>query len=73
MSLKQTKILDTCTDINEFKKSYQHKSNLVQDVNGDWLADSHCIFNRGKNCLCQMLNVYGVNDVMRLKYLQLSH
>jgi hypothetical protein len=32
-------------------------------VNGDLLADSHNISNRGKNYRSQLLNVYSVNDV----------
>jgi hypothetical protein len=30
--------------INEFKKGYQPRGNLVKDENGDVLADSHNIF-----------------------------
>jgi hypothetical protein len=36
---------------------------LVKDENGDLLAYSHCILNKWKNYLCQLLNVHGVNDV----------
>jgi hypothetical protein len=32
--------------INEFKRGYQPRSNLVKDENGDLLADSHNILNR---------------------------
>jgi hypothetical protein len=35
--------------MNEFKKGYQPRSNLVKDENGDLLADSHNILNRLKN------------------------
>jgi hypothetical protein len=35
--------------INEFKKGYQPRANLVKDENGDLLADSHKILNRWKN------------------------
>jgi hypothetical protein len=46
MGLKQTvrtKISDLCRGINEFKKGYQHRTNLVKDENSDLLADSHSI------------------------------
>jgi hypothetical protein len=32
--------------INEFKRGYQPRNNLVKDENGDLLADSHNILNR---------------------------
>jgi hypothetical protein len=32
--------------INEFKKAYQPKTNLVKDENGDLLADFHNTVNR---------------------------
>jgi hypothetical protein len=32
--------------INEFKKGYQLRTNLVKEENGDLLADSHNIVNR---------------------------
>jgi hypothetical protein len=52
MSLQQTvrtRTLGTCnTGINEFKRGYQPRSNLVQDENGDMAADSHNILKRWK-------------------------
>jgi hypothetical protein len=38
-------IRDLYSGINEFKRSYQSRSNLVKDENGDLLPDSH-ILNR---------------------------
>jgi hypothetical protein len=49
--------------INEFKKGYQPSTNLVKDERGDLLADPHKIFNRWKNCFCQLLNVHGEGGV----------
>jgi hypothetical protein len=34
----------------------------VKDYKGDLVADSHSILARWRNCLCQLLNVHGVND-----------
>jgi hypothetical protein len=62
MSLKQT-ISYLYRGINESKKGYQPRSNLVKDENGDLLANSHSILNRWKNYFSQVLNVQGVNDV----------
>ena len=49
--------------INDFKKGYQPRTNIVKDDKGDLVADSHSIFARWRNCFAQILNVYGVNDV----------
>jgi hypothetical protein len=56
-------IRDLCRDINEFKKGYQPRTNMVKEENGDLLADFHSIFNRWKNYFCQLLNAHGVNNV----------
>jgi hypothetical protein len=49
--------------INEFKKDYQPRSNLVKDENRDLLADSHNNSKSVKNCSCYLLNMHGINDV----------
>jgi hypothetical protein len=36
-------------EINDFKRSYQPRSNLVKDENGDLLADFNTILNRWKS------------------------
>jgi hypothetical protein len=48
-----------CVVISEFKKVFQHRTNLIRNNNNnsDLLADSHNIFNSRKNCFCQLLNV----------------
>jgi hypothetical protein len=58
---KNTRVL--YRGINEFKKGYQCRTNLVKIENGDLLADSHNILNRRKNYFCQLFSVHGVNDV----------
>jgi hypothetical protein len=62
-----------CRKINDFKKGYQPRSNLVKDENGDLLADSHNILIRWKNYFSQLLNVHRVSDVRQIEYIQLSH
>ena len=49
--------------INDFKKGYQHRTNIVKNDNGDLFADSHSILARWRNYFSQLLNVNGVNDV----------
>jgi hypothetical protein len=56
-------IRDLYRSINEFKKGYQPRTNMVKEENGDLLADSQSILNRCKNYFCQLLNVHGVSNV----------
>jgi hypothetical protein len=53
--------------INEFKKGYQPRTNLVKDKNGDLLADSHNILNKWKNYFSQQLIVHKVSDVRQME------
>jgi hypothetical protein len=39
---KNKNIRDLCRGINEFKKGYQPRTNMVKEENGVMLADSHC-------------------------------
>jgi hypothetical protein len=57
----------TVRGINEFKKGYQPRSNLVKDENGDLLADSHNILNRWKNYYSHLLNVHRFSDVRQIE------
>jgi hypothetical protein len=56
-------IRDLYRGINEFKKGYQPRTNLVKDERGDLVADPHNILNRWKNYFCQLLNVHGASGV----------
>jgi hypothetical protein len=60
---KNKNITDLYRGINEFKKGYQPRTNLVKDERGDLLADPHKILSRWKNYFCQLLNVYGAGGV----------
>jgi hypothetical protein len=46
---------------------------LLNDENGDLLADSYNILNRWKNYFSHLLNIRGVSTVSRWKYTRLSH
>jgi hypothetical protein len=61
-------IADLYRSINEFKKGYQPRTNLVKDMNGDALADSHGRTNSLSYLMCTGLIVLG-----RRIYIQLSH
>jgi hypothetical protein len=60
---KNKNIRNLYRGINEFKRGYQPRNNLVKDENGDLLADSHNILNRWENYFSQLLNVHTVSDV----------
>jgi hypothetical protein len=64
---KNKNIRDLYRGINEFKRGYQPRNNLVKDENGDLLADSHNILNRWKNYFSQLLNVHNVRDVWQIE------
>ena len=49
--------------INDFKKGYHPRTNIVKDEKGDMFADSHSILARYRYSFSQLLNIHGVNDV----------
>jgi hypothetical protein len=57
MNSKNKNTRDLYRGINEFKRGYQLRNNLMKDENGDLLADSHNILNRWKNYFSQLLKV----------------
>jgi hypothetical protein len=65
MNNKNKNITCLYRGINEFKRGYQPRSNLVKDKTGDLLADSHNISNTWKNYFSQLLNVHRVDDVKK--------
>jgi len=56
-------IRDLHRDINDIKKGYHPRTNIVKDDKGDLVADSHSILARCKNYFSQILNVHEVNNV----------
>jgi hypothetical protein len=50
LTMNSKNIRDLYRGINEFKRGYQPRSNLVKDENGDLLAGFHNILNRWKYC-----------------------
>ena len=49
--------------INDFKKRYQPRCNIVKDEKCDLVADFHSIVASWRNCFSQLFNVHGVKDV----------
>jgi hypothetical protein len=62
MNSTNKKIRDLYRGINEFKRGYQPRNNLVKDENGN-LADSYNIINKWKNYFSQLLNVHNISDI----------
>jgi hypothetical protein len=60
----KTKILHI--RINEFKKGYQPRINIIKDENGNLLTDPQSVLNRWKNVFKQVLNIHGVHDVKQM-------
>jgi hypothetical protein len=52
--------------INEFKKEYPPRINIIRDENGNLLADPQNVLNRWKNFFNQVLNVHGVHGVRQI-------
>jgi hypothetical protein len=55
-------IRDLYRGINDFKKGYQPKSNIVKDEKGDMVTDFHSILPRWRNYFSQLYNVHWVSD-----------
>ena len=49
--------------INDFKKGYQPRCNIVKDEKGDLVADSDSIVARWRNYFSQLFNVHEVKDL----------
>jgi hypothetical protein len=60
---KNKNVRDLYRGINEFKKGYQRRTNLIKDERGDLLADPRKSLNRWKNYFCQLLKIRRVGDV----------
>jgi len=58
-------IRDMYRGINDFKKGYQPRCNIVKDEKVDLVVDSHSIVARWRNYFSQLFNVHGVKDVGR--------
>jgi hypothetical protein len=56
-------IRDMYRVINNFKKGYQPRTNIVKDEKCDLVTDSHSNVSKWRNYFSQLLNVHGVSDV----------
>ena len=56
-------IIDLYRGINDFKKGYQPRTNIVKDEKGDIVADCHSILARWRKRFSQLQSVNGANEV----------
>jgi hypothetical protein len=63
---KNKNFRDLYRGINEFKKGYQPRINIINDENVNLLADPQNVLNRWKNFFNKLLNVHGVHDVRQM-------
>jgi hypothetical protein len=63
---KNKSIRDLYRGINELKKGYQPRINIIKDENSNLLADPQSVLNRWRNYFNQVLNVHGVHDVRQM-------
>jgi hypothetical protein len=63
---KNKNMRDLYIGINEFKKGYQPRINIIKDENGNLIADPQNVLNRLKNFFNQVLNVHRVHDVRQM-------
>jgi hypothetical protein len=59
-------IRDLYRGINEFKKGYRPRINIIKDENGNLLADPQNVLSRWKNFFNQVLNLHEVHDVRQM-------
>jgi hypothetical protein len=60
---KNKSIRDLYRGINEFKKGYQPRINIIMDENGNLLVDPQSVLNKWKHFFNRVLNVNGVHNV----------
>jgi hypothetical protein len=63
---KNKNIRDLYRGLNEFKKEYQPRINIIKDENGNLIADPQNVLNRWKNFFNQVLNVHRIHDVRHM-------
>jgi hypothetical protein len=59
-------IADLYRGINDFRKGYHPRTNMVKDEKGDLITDSHSTLVRWRNHSYQPLNLHGVNDDIKI-------
>jgi hypothetical protein len=58
-------IRDLYRGINDFKKGYQPRTNIVKDEKGYLVTESYSIVGRWRNHFSQLFHVHGFSNVMQ--------
>jgi hypothetical protein len=66
---KNKNIRDFYRGINEFKKGYQPRINIIKHDNGNLLVDPLSVLNRWTNFFNQVLNVHEVHNISQDIYI----
>ena len=66
-------IRDLYRGIDDFKKGYQSRTNVVKDETGDLVTGSYSILARWRDYFSQLLNVHGSMMLGRQKHTQQNH
>jgi hypothetical protein len=64
---KNKNIRDLYRGIDEYKRGYRPRSNLVKDENDDLISDSLNNLNRWKSYCSKLLNIHNVSDVRQIE------
>jgi hypothetical protein len=70
---KNKNMRDLYRGINEFKRGYQPRINIIKDENGNLLADPQNILKRWKNLFNEVMNYMEFMMLGRWIYIRLSH
>jgi hypothetical protein len=65
-NIKNINIRHLYRGINEFKKGYQSRINIIKDEHGNLIADPQNVLNRWKNFFKQVLNIHTVHYVRQM-------
>ena len=64
-NIKIKNIRSLYRSINDFKKGYQPRTNILMDEKGDMVTDTHTLLDRWRNYFSQPKNIHEINDVIQ--------
>jgi len=56
-------IKDLYRGINDFRKGYQPRADILKEENGDMFTDCHSILAGWRNHFSHLLNIHGISGV----------
>ena len=61
--MKYVNVFSLCRGINDFKKYYQSRANIVEVEKSDLVPHSHSILARWRRHFSQLFNTHGVSEL----------